>query len=109
MGTYLEEHSVAEYGITDDRTEEEKETRPILVVGTDSFLSGWGLARHGSSFAAWACRSEDVNQVESWVRSRSEMKRVRIVLAKGYRPKGRVHLHIYVVNEGHPAVNRFTW
>lgn len=93
----------------DDRTEDEKRTHPLLVVATDRFMSGWGEARDGLSYAAWACRSEDEYRVERWVRARIEMSRVRIVMAKGYRP-GRycAHLHIYVVNENHPAVRLFT-
>ncbi len=57
--------------IQDDRTPEQKATHPILVIGTDSFMSGWGGASGGSSFAAWACRPEDESKVLRYVESRS--------------------------------------
>lgn len=60
---------------------------------TDAFLSRF--APGGRSFAAWACRYDELERVERWVSSRSEAKRVRIVLDP-YRPKGPGHLHIYV-------------
>lgn len=88
----------------DDRTSKEKETHGYIVVGTDSFMSGWGEARGGVSYAGWACKSKDLNKVESWVRRRSDMKRVRIV-GEGYRPSGQGHCHVYVVNEGHNALS----
>ena len=46
--------------IKDDRTEEEKRSHAILVIGTDKFMSGWGLAKGGLSYAAWACKKDDV-------------------------------------------------
>lgn len=85
----------------DDRTPDERKTHTILVVGTDSFLSGWGEASGGLSYAAWACTSEQLPRVERWVRSRSDMKRVRIA-SDPYRPRCK-HLHVYVVDNEHPA------
>jgi hypothetical protein len=32
--------------IEDDRTPEQKQTHRVLVLGTDSFMSGWGQARN---------------------------------------------------------------
>jgi len=87
----------------DDRTEAQKQTHSVVVVGTDSFLSGWGRAEGGASYAGWACRYEDLNKVERWVRSRKEMKRVRIV-GSDYRPRGVGHCHIYVVTNRHNAL-----
>jgi len=87
----------------DDRTREEKRSHEWLVVGTDSFLSGWGRAAGGKSYAAWACRFNDLDKVQAWVRSRSDMKRVRTCY-HGWNPKGVGHAHVYVVNEGHPAL-----
>lgn len=85
----------------DDRTADQRETHTMLVVGTDSFLSGWGQARNGYSYAAWACRPEDMNACESWVRQRGDMKRVRIV-GDDYRPSAAcTHLHIYVWDDCH--------
>ena len=91
--------------IEDDRTANSRRTHTVLVVGTDSFMSGWGLAP-GRSYAAWACRPEDQYRVYRWVRSRSEMKRVRVV-GCDYRPRlgSGDHLHIYVVNDGHAALS----
>jgi hypothetical protein len=80
----------------DDRTPEQKQTHTLLIVGTDKILSGWGKAEGGMSYAAWACTSEQERECFSWVESRFDMLRVRTVLARTYRPKGRGHLHIYV-------------
>lgn len=90
----------------DDRTNEQKKTHPVVVMATDRFLSGWGGAAGGASYAGWACRYEDHFAVERWVRSRSDAARVRIV-GSDYRPgAGCAHCHIYVVDEGHPALGR---
>jgi hypothetical protein len=87
----------------DDRTNEEKKTHAWIVAGTDRFMSGWGEARGGVSYAGWACKYEDLNKVESWVENRSDMKRVRVV-GNDWRPKGVGHTHIYVVHENHNAL-----
>lgn len=92
--------------IADDRTKEQKETHTCLIVGTDSFLSGWGEAKGGVSYAVWACKPEDRFNVLSWVEKRTDMKRVREVFetkTSKYRPKGVGHCHIYVVTNDHPA------
>ena len=94
--------------IQDDRTPEQKASLNWLVVGTDSFLSGWGQAKGGSSYAAWACRDhKHAERVAEWVKGRSDMKRVRIV-KEPYRVRSShcsadcVHLHIYVGSECNP-------
>ena len=92
--------------IIDDRTPEQKLTHKILVVGTDSFMSGWGEAEGGSSYAVWACKEEDSKKVFEWVEKRPEMKRVRIV-ADPYKPKGKGHCHIYVVDDDHAALKTY--
>ena len=92
----------------DDRTPEQKKRLTWLVIGTDSFMSGWGGAKGGNSFAAWACQPKDRNKVLQWVSSRGEMKRVREhneAYSGKYRPGSScVHLHIYDVEPGHPAL-----
>ena len=80
----------------DDRTEEQKTTHTTIVIGTDSFMSGWGEARDGFSYAGWACKESEINACESMVRSRKEMKRVRIVGGNYRTPSGPGHCHIYV-------------
>jgi len=91
----------------DDRTQEQKQTHPLIVIGTDSFLSNWGKASDGNSYAGWACTYGDLAQVEAWVEARGKMKRVRVV-AGDYRPNARncTHCHIYVVHENHPSISR---
>lgn len=86
--------------IKDDRTPEQKKTHRLIVVGTDSFMSGWGEAKNGASYAGWACTYENVDAVEKRIKARSEMKRVRVVSAD-YRPKAGYceHFHIYVAND----------
>lgn len=89
--------------IQDDRTEAQKATHCVLVVGTDRFLSGWGKASGGVSYAAWACRVDDESRVLRWVESRKDLNRVRVV-GKDWRPRGNGHTHIYVVDADHPAL-----
>lgn len=91
--------------IVDDRTDEQKQTHRYFVVGTDSFMSGWGEASGGISYAAWACDCHSTaTHVASWVRGRKEMKRVRVVFGPKWRPRGVGHAHVYVVSGGHPAM-----
>lgn len=86
--------------VSDDRTPEQMKTHRWLVIGTDSFLSGWGQARGTTSYAAWACETEsEAAECYRRIEARSDMKRVRIVYepekGRKYRPK-QGHLHIYV-------------
>ena len=92
--------------LQDDRTAEERETHTVIVLGTDSFMSGWGMCRDGGiSYAGWACRPDDLDKVERWVRSRGDMKRVRIV-GGDYTPGNLSgHCHIYVVRDNHRALS----
>ena len=86
--------------IQDDRTPEQKKTHKRLVVGTDRFLSGWGLAKDGVSYAAWAC--EDLESFQKcWkrIKGRTDMKNVREAFDSDfspYKPRGNGHYHIYV-------------
>lgn len=88
----------------DDRTKEERKTHRWLVTATDRFMSGWGQAEGGLSKCAWACTAETVDKVYKWVKSRPEMKHVRITSRPWY-PKAK-HVHIYVVRNGHRALQR---
>lgn len=90
--------------VVDNRTDEQRATHRWLVVANDACLSGWGDAKRGRSIAAWACEYKDVATVERWVRSRPEMKRVRIAADKVYGRSGD-YIHIYVVDGGHPALS----
>ena len=82
----------------DRRSEEQKGALPYLVVGYDRFMSGWGLADGGASYAAWACSAAQLAECEAWVRSRGDMEDViRTSADDDYRPpQGCVHLSIYV-------------
>lgn len=82
--------------IRDDRTEAQKKALRWLIVGTDPGMSGWGEAEGGTSYAAWACDDDNVEACEAWVMARRDMRRVRRVYAKDYRPRGKGHLHIYL-------------
>ncbi len=84
----------------DDRTPEQRKTHTWLVVGTDSCLSGWGGARGGLSYAAWACKPEDRHECLAYVEGRSEMKRVRETTDPYSPGRGCSHLHIYVYAVG---------
>lgn len=87
----------------DDRTPDQRATHTILVAGNDSCLTGWGDAKSGRSIAAWACTPANALSVERWVRSRTDMERVRILHDPVYGRTGD-HIHIYVVTDGHPAL-----
>ncbi len=78
----------------DDRTAEQRATHSTLVIGTDGWMSGWGGAKGGASYAAWACTPDDESECTNWVESRGDMSRVRVT-CDPYRPKC-AHLHIYV-------------
>jgi len=80
----------------DDRTKEEKLTHTVIILMTDKFLSGWGKAKGGKSYAGWACEPENKAACERWVRSRSDALRVREVSGNYRPPSGAGHCHIYV-------------
>jgi len=85
--------------LQDDRTVAERATHTFGVVGTDPFMSGWGGAAGGASYAVWASTPEDVRRVEDKIRRRGDMLRVRVVELATYRPKAQ-HVHIYVASMG---------
>lgn len=93
--------------IKDRRTDEQKKTLTYLVVGTDSFMSGWGEARDGASYAAWACKPEHVDNVLDKVEARDDMKRVRVV-TEPYSPQC-AHLSIYPIHDEHPYAPKQPW
>jgi len=69
-------------------------------------MSYWGCARGGVSRCAWAVPFAYLDKVDKWVRARSDMSFVRPVVLEHYRvPRGTAHLHIYVVDSNHPALN----
>lgn len=86
----------------DDRTESECAEYRFAVVGHDKFMSGWGEAKGMMSFAAWACKLEDVDKVFDWVKKRGDMRHICVKEIGKYFPKG--HLHIYVCRPGHIAL-----
>ena len=79
--------------LQDDRPPEQKSW--LMVVMTDRFLSGWGEAEGGPSYAAWPFPDGERGQLESWVRARTDAMRVRIVLPSYRPPRGPGHCHIY--------------
>jgi hypothetical protein len=90
----------------DDRNEEQKKTHLWAIVAKDRAMSYWGGATGGVSRCAWAVPFADLDKVDRWVRARSDMSHVRPVALSNYRaPKGTAHLHIYAVDQNHPAVN----
>ena len=89
--------------IEDRRTPEQRVTHTVIVMGVDIPMSGWGKATGGDSIAAWACRPEDRDRVEAWVRGRRDI--VRVTVTDGLRvPRGCAHFSLYVVDVGHTAM-----
>jgi hypothetical protein len=88
---------MSKYIIEDNRTKEEIEKTCGFVVATDKFMSGWGAAPHISVVAIPFISEDDRIKVMSRVKKRSEMKRVRVVYGKQYKPRLSAgdHLHIY--------------
>ena len=101
IGDYLNRNRPV---FVDDRTSAQFNTHLVLVAATDKFMSGWGQASDGHSLCAWACRPEHADRVESWVRGRSEMERVSRVRRSWGPDANAAHVHVYVVEEGHPAL-----
>lgn len=89
--------------ICDNRSAAQKHTHTVLVMGTDTFLSGWGRALNGASIAAWACTPDDVPAVRAWVESRSDIRDVTVEWDENL-PDDCVQLSIYVVDDNHPAM-----
>ena len=91
----------------DRRTPEDKQRTVGFVVGTDRFMSGWGLAPGRSLFAVPFASWDDGKRIEEWMDSRGDMQRVRLV-GKAYRPRMYAgdHLSIRGLMEGNaiPAV-----
>ena len=87
----------------DDRTPEQRRTHTILITATDRAMSGWGGARGGLSKCAWAVAPDQSwERVFNWVKRRGDMSYVNMTTGKWY-PRA-AHVHIYVVNAGHPAL-----
>lgn len=88
---------MSKYIIKDDRTQEEIAATRGFVIATDKFMSGWGDAPHRSIVAVPFTDEEDKRKVMSRMEKRNEMKRVRLVYGKSYKPSlsGGDHLHIY--------------
>lgn len=82
--------------LDDDRTAEQKLTHTEIVMMTDRFMSGWGRAQGGPSYAGWACEPDRVDYIERRIRARSDAKNVRIVRGNYRPPPGPGHVHIYV-------------
>ena len=77
--------------IKDDRTNEQKVTHTLAVVGTD--------ATNSRSYVAWAFKDGQAAQTLGKVQGRSDFLRGRIGTLDGYRPTGAAHLHIYVAKD----------
>jgi hypothetical protein len=88
----------------DDRTAEQKKTHIYLVTATDKFMSGWGGASGGASKVAWCCDTkEKLWKLLDWVNRRSDMKYLSYRYDGKWYPKA-AHIHLYVVDDNHPAL-----
>lgn len=87
----------------DDRTDAQRLTHTVIVSAIDDFMSGWGGAEGGKSVAAWACEPKHADRVFAWVKSRSEMRNVR--MSEHAFRSGAAHTHIYCVTEGHASLH----
>lgn len=83
--------------MTDRRTPEQVQQSAFFAVTTDSFLSGWGLAKGRSLFAV-ACPSLDIaEKIETRLHNHTEFKRIRITKNL---PRTRQNDHLSIVWHG---------
>lgn len=85
------------------------ESKGCIVWMLDGFMSGWGNATDGESYAGWQCDPVDAEEVERWVKHRSDcvkthttddLSRQQIITHfKQTRPLAK-HISIYVAKEG---------
>ena len=86
--------------IVDDRNTEQKKSLTCLVGGYDSFMSGWGQAEGGASYAYWACKPEDEAHVRMRVSGRGDIS-LHSYDSIVARTAQNDHIHIYVCDESH--------
>ena len=67
--------------IHDDRTESERQSHRLAVVGTDRFPYHWHEANNGS-YAAWAFQDGEYAACLAWVISRRDMTRANGAVAR---------------------------
>lgn len=86
-----------QYTLVDDRTEEEVNKTKGFVIATDNFMSGWGQAPGKSIIAVPFVSADDMDVIMLRMNRRTEMKRIRCVRGKHYKPRlsANDHLHIY--------------
>lgn len=82
----------------DERNTEQKKTHTVIILMTDSFMSGWGGAGNGHSYAGWAVRPEMTQTMFVRIKSRGDAKRVIIVSGDYKPPLIEGHCHIYVAD-----------
>lgn len=73
---------------------------PVYIGGVDPWMSGWGGAEGGRSFAIWSCRSGDADAVMAWVKSRGDIESPRVIPGT-LTTKPNDHVHVYNVNNNH--------
>lgn len=81
--------------IQDDRTESERQSHRLAVVGTDSFPYSWDGPANDVSYDAWAFKDGEYAACLAWVNSRKDMTRVRLVTLDGYRPDVNTRIMTY--------------
>ena len=86
--------------IVDDRPDDTNQL--WLVVGTDTFMSGWGLCRNGISVCAWAFETHEQAEyaAREHISKRCDMEHIHIVKEEkkgSYKPRVAMlsHFHIY--------------
>lgn len=89
--------------INDKRKAADVEKLNWVVCGKDSFMSGWGGAKGGRSFAAWACHDDNVDEILAQAESRGDItyitaKKMPANARDIRRLRGNDHLTIYVRN-----------
>lgn len=102
--------------IDDRRTEAQKKTHYLALVGIDKFLTqmshNFGYpSKTGYSRAAWATDSyEKLNYIFSWLNYRKDIIYIRQEDLRTYKPDSKTfHFSIYLVNDFHEAMKMYNW
>ena len=80
----------------DDRTDEQKITHQLAVIGTDRYNPNMAEYDKGiPSYAGWAFREGWESACLGMVASRGDMKRIRVVSLDNYNPDRNTHIYVF--------------
>lgn len=90
--------------ITDDRTDQEKDTHTELVCVIDVEVTSWDSPTVYRQITAWACHPYHTEAVHKWACQVNKGMQIKLCDSASFKPRGKGHCHIQVVLDNHPAV-----